>query len=223
MTSLSSFNYRWIRGNNITWRKQYCKKAVHRPKPHLICKKDTAALLERTILPRLTTGLNVITTRPLHIYLADNKKLKARFDYDIIQEEDFDVDAPPPAITIQEDLTTFTVKVYLTGDLAFQAMVLGRESMSGQHCMLCKLSRKEFDEYKAKDKNGIPWTTNNLVEIGTKVCTPGEQGGRPTSGVKKPPWWPFIKMEHVMVPLLHCLIGIGNNLLNRFFDIVNEY
>ncbi len=26
-----------------------------------------------------------------------------------------------------------------------------------------------------------------------------------------------------MVPLLHCLIGIGNNLLNRFCDIVNEY
>lgn len=30
-------------------------------------------------------------------------------------------------------------------------------------------------------------------------------------------------MEHVMVPLLHCLIRIGNNLLNRFCDIVNEY
>jgi len=114
------------------------------------------------------------------------------------------------------------VSVFLTGDLAFQAMVLGRESMSGQHCMLCKLSRKEFDEYKDKDKNGIPWTTDALVEIGTKVGTP-EQGGRPISGVKKPPWWPFIKMEHVMVPLLHCLIGIGNNLLDRFCDIVNEY
>lgn len=129
---------------------------------------------------------------------------------------------PPPAINIQEDLKTFTVKVYLTGNHAFQAMVLGRESMPGQHCMLCKLSRKEFDEYKAKDNNGIPWTTNDLVQIGTKVCTP-KQGGRPISGVKKPPWWPFIKMEHVMVPLLHCLIGIGNNLLNRFCDIVNEY
>ena len=26
-----------------------------------------------------------------------------------------------------------------------------------------------------------------------------------------------------MVPLLHCLIGIGNNLINRFCDVVNEY
>ncbi len=81
----------------------------------------------------------------------------------------------------------------------------------GERACQDKLSWKEFDEYKAKDKNGIPWTTNDLVEIGTKVCTP-EQGGRPISGVKKPPWWQFIKMEHVMVPVLDCLIGIGNNL-----------
>jgi hypothetical protein len=187
----------------------------------LICRKDTGVLLEQTILPKLTTGLNDVTTQPLHIYLADNKKLSALFDY--IIQEDVDFDAPPPAITaIQEDLNTLMVKVYLTGDLAFQAMVLGRERMSGQHCMLCKLSRKEFIEYKDKDKNGIPWMTHDLVEIGMKVCTP-EQGGHPISGIKKPPWWPFINMEHVMVPLLHCLIGTGNNVLYRFCDKVNEY
>ena len=28
---------------------------------------------------------------------------------------------------------------------------------------------------------------------------------------------------HLMVPLLHCLIGIDNNLINRFCDVVNEY
>jgi hypothetical protein len=63
----------------------------------LICRKDTAALLERTILPKLTTGLNVVTTRPLHIhiYFTDNKKLTACFDYDVTIQEDVDVDAPP--------------------------------------------------------------------------------------------------------------------------------
>lgn len=60
----------------------------------LICRKDTVALLERTILPKLTTGLNVVTTQPLHIYLTDNKKMTAHFDCDVIQE-DVDVDAPP--------------------------------------------------------------------------------------------------------------------------------
>ena len=42
-------------------------------------------------------------------------------------------------------------------------------------------------------------------------------------GVKQEPWWPFLKFEHLMVPLLHCLIGIDNNLINRFCDVVNEY
>ena len=32
------------------------------------------------------------------------------------------------------------VDMYVTGDLAFQAMALGKESMSGWWCMLCKTS-----------------------------------------------------------------------------------
>ncbi len=43
-------------------------------------------------------------------------------------------------------------------------------------------------------------------------------------GVKQKPWWPFLKFEHlVMVPLLHCMIGVGNNLLNKFCDGVNKF
>ena len=43
----------------------------------------------------------------------------------------------PPTIG---DLIKVQVSVFVTGDLTFQAMVLGREAMSGQHCMLCQLS-----------------------------------------------------------------------------------
>jgi hypothetical protein len=33
----------------------------------LICRKDTSKLLEANILPRLTTGLKIISTQPLHL------------------------------------------------------------------------------------------------------------------------------------------------------------
>ena len=85
--------------------------------------------------------------------------------------------------------------------------------------MLCQLSRKQLNQNK--DKVGLPWTYDDLVRIGTEVCT--ARGGKPLLGVKQEPWWPFLKFEHLMVPLLHCLIGIGNNLINRFCDVVNEY
>jgi len=57
------------------------------------------------------------------------------------------------------------------------------------------------------------------VCIGTEVCT--ERRGKPLLGVKQEPWWLFLKL--LVVPLLHCLIGIGNNLINRLCDVVHEY
>ena len=41
----------------------------------LICRKDTSKLLEATILPRLTTGLKIISTQPLHLYSNDDDSL----------------------------------------------------------------------------------------------------------------------------------------------------
>ncbi len=168
----------------------------------LICRKDTSKLLEVTILTRLTTGLKIISTQPLHLYSNDKDSLVCSFNTP-------PPDSPPRALLLQ-DHTTFQISVFVTGNLAFQAMILGREAMSGQHCMMCQLSQKEFNENKEKD--GLPWTFHDLVHIGTEVCT--QLGGKPLNGVKQEPWWPFLKVEHHIVPLLHCLIVIGNNLLN---------
>ncbi len=42
-------------------------------------------------------------------------------------------------------------------------------------------------------------------------------------GVKQETWLPFLKFEHHMVPLLHCLIGIGNNLLDKFCNMIRAF
>jgi hypothetical protein len=42
-------------------------------------------------------------------------------------------------------------------------------------------------------------------------------------GYKKKPWWPFIPLDHYMVHLLHCEIGIGNQLLDWLRAIINEH
>ncbi len=59
------------------------------------------------------------------------------------------------------------------------------------------------------------------MRIGTEVST--QRGRTPLKGVKQKPWWPFLKFEHHMDPLLHCLIEIGNNLLGKFCDVINEF
>ena len=81
----------------------------------LICRKDTGKLIEQTILPRLTNGLEVVATLPLHIETDKHGLLQCRFSRT----------AP-----VGNRSTPPKVEVYLTGDLAFQAMALRKESMS---------------------------------------------------------------------------------------------
>jgi hypothetical protein len=48
--------------------------------------------------------------------------------------------------------------IYVTGDLAFQPMALGKESMAGWWCMLCKASRAQFlDEESGRCARRCPF------------------------------------------------------------------
>jgi hypothetical protein len=85
----------------------------------LICHKDTGCLLEETILVRLSSGLEIIATFELHLFTDEGGSLVAEFC---------------PCGQIQNPTTTShtpITKVFVTGDLAFQAMALGKESMAG--------------------------------------------------------------------------------------------
>jgi hypothetical protein len=158
----------------------------------LICRKDTAKLIEATILPGLTSGLKKVATLPLHIhYNNHNSKIHCKF-------------SKTSTIPFTQHLTTIeTVDCYITGDLAFQAMSMGRESMAGYWCLLCLANQPQFlGDYP-------PWLMEDLCCLGNKAAT---QKGKPEWGVKQRPRFPFIQVAHHMVPLLHCMIGIGNNL-----------
>jgi hypothetical protein len=45
----------------------------------LICRKDTGKLIDQTILPQLTNGLQVVATMPLHIETDEHGLLQCRF------------------------------------------------------------------------------------------------------------------------------------------------
>ena len=166
----------------------------------LICRKDTAKLIEQTILPQLTNGLKVVATMPFHIETDEHGLLQCRFSRT----------AP-----VGNRSTPPKVEVYLTGDLAFQAMALGKESVSGWWCMQCKGSRLQF-----LDDCGL-WTMEELVIRGMEAET---KKGDPQLGVKQKPWWPFIPLSNYMTPFLHCKIGIGNyQMLEKLRNIIDKY
>jgi hypothetical protein len=165
----------------------------------LICRKDMAKLIKQTILPQLTNGLEVVATMPLHIMIDEDGLLQCKFSH---------------TTPVGNRSTTPKVDVYLTGALAFQAMALGIEPMSGWWCMQCKGSRLQFFG------NCELWMMEELVRSGMEAETKKED---PQLGVKQRPWWPFIPLSNYMIPLLHCEIGTGNQLLDKLHDIINKY
>ncbi len=94
-------------------------------------------------------------------------------------------------------------------------MVLGKESMAGWWCMLCKASRAQF-----LDKDIEKWAMDDLVSCGINAES---NNNEPKLGVKQRPWWPFIPLTNYVSPLLHCKIGIVNAIFELLRDIINEH
>jgi hypothetical protein len=65
-------------------------------------------------------------------------------------------------------------EVFVTGDLAFQAMALGKELMAEHHYMQCKASRQQFTD------SCELWNMNELMRCGEDA-----EKGNPLLGVKK--------------------------------------
>jgi hypothetical protein len=64
---------------------------------------------------------------------------------------------------------------------------------------------------------GEPWTYDVMNDFVKAM-----KSGKPIEGCKEKAWWQLIPLTHYLVPLLHTLIGIGNDLFDNFKDIVNE-
>jgi hypothetical protein len=170
----------------------------------LICRKDTAKLIEATILPGLTSGLKKVATLSLHIHHDEQDgKIHCKFS------NTSTILSPQHLMTIEK------VDYYITGDLAFQAMSMGRESMARYWCMHCLANRPQF-----LGKHP-PWLMEDLCHKGNEAVH--QQNGKPQMGVQQRPWFDFIPVSHHMVPLLHCEIGIRNDLLKMLRNIINKF
>ncbi len=113
----------------------------------VICRKDTEKLIERTILPRLINGLEVVKLIPLCIRMnTEHSKLVCKYNR-------------TPSI----GSATPIVDIYITGDLAFQVMALGKESMAGHWCMQCASSKAQFLVHRTM------WTMEEMVKLGKEA------------------------------------------------------
>ena len=170
----------------------------------ILCRKDNADLLDKTVKTELTKGLRTI---------AKNKL--------VISHKDSTIDCGFESSGDDSEVSMST-GMYIVGNLALYGMLLGKEGMSGNWCHICKLSKKEFSDLV---RNGDPWAYDEMESLANwyKEKVKMKPSTDPKLGMKDVPWFTFIPLNHFVVPLLHCLIGIGDNVLSKFRDIISEH
>ena len=158
------------------------------------CQKDTYKVLDETIATPINDDLR---------YIKDQKELT------VYRKTDGSVEMcwgkPTNDCTI---LQAAPVKLFMTGDLAFYSMVLGKEYAAKAWCWRCQQSKKEWspdvDDYEPKPL-GEPWTIDLLKSHFAKLQS-GELDKLSSAqklGVTALPLFDCIPVENILVPPLH--------------------
>ena len=110
---------------------------------------------------------------------------------------------------------------YLFGDLKFLFMMMGRSGYEGSYCLYCHLKSKEWKRVH-EEENKIhcgaeKWKVSDLVNAFLPRSDEVEVSVEP-KGQKESPLWTFIPIENCIIPLLHILLGLGNNIIDHFWS-----
>jgi len=105
---------------------------------------------------------------------------------------------------------------FLSGDLAFYAMSLGKEGLSGAHCYVCDSSKVSWQNIN--HVKGDIWTLDKIQQVCTMLVTPGQH----VKGIVQEPLITCIDVNHYMLPMMHIMMGIGNTLLDHFLDFIDR-
>ena len=175
------------------------------------CRKDSSKVLSNTVMKPLVKGMNDIATGTLFFALEEDDDGKKRYNVELKQDTDNETNMKP-------DIEPIKPMSFLTGDLAFLSIMLGRETFSGWWCMYCMLFKPEWQEKPDTVIQGLKIA--DLRQQHDDNITHNHKG-KDMKGVKM---YPFIKEGTLVVfPVLHAMIGVGNNIMDYFFDEIDRF
>jgi hypothetical protein len=126
----------------------------------------------------------------------------------------------------QTDAIGIGMEFYLIGDLKFLFMVLGRSGYSGSNCLYCDLTITQWKKLhleKGLDCGGHEVTIEGLsARYVTSTQNQDETMPLSSIGQKELPVWNFIPIMNTLIPLLHILLWLGNDLLEHFWKWLDE-
>jgi hypothetical protein len=171
------------------------------------CNKDTREILEKTIGKELNKGLRWIVGKFLVVHVVNN-----------VCTVTF-LDEPPGDET--EIFFSFLTWTLIAGDLAFYATILGKENVSSVWCTWCKLSKAGWAHEGHQPREC--WTLDAMQQLRQNLSLGNIPNDAETiKGCTEPPLFNAVPVENYIVPVLHLLIGVGNNLLESLLEWVSE-
>jgi hypothetical protein len=117
---------------------------------HINCMKDTYGILKSSVAGPLKESIEeVVKSGALQLIREQDGNLSCRMKNDDDQ-----------SLTI---ITNLPIQVFITGDLAYFAAILGKVNMAGDWCTWCGLPEKEWSPTD-HDKSEL-WTLEAMAEV----------------------------------------------------------
>ena len=164
-----------------------------------ICNKDSVEIFRNTFKDRLN---------------CDLMKLKNATSFKINREGGLST------VVLGGEENTNTIvsipfEVFFAGDVLLYSMVLGKDGYSTWWCTHCQLFKSEWAV--AGHPEGTEWSIEKLISHGNKVACGNfrQNDTRGRMGVRSCPEISAIPIENYVLPILHILIGKGNDILSN--------
>ena len=116
------------------------------------------------------------------------------------------------------------MKFFLIGDLKSLFQTLGRAGYDSSYCLFCKCRPKEWKSGYESSKNYIgaeKWTISRINEVALDQFQK-QSSGTPygSVGIRGYTLLSCIPLTRVLPPILHLLLGLGNDVYSKFKDFL---
>ncbi len=178
----------------------------------VVCDKESYELFQKTMADPLQASM---------LNMFENKVVATGKDYDgrlLVNRKTRETQYAKAGIPDdEENFISVPFCIFMTGDLSFFALILGKAS-SATSCYLCNLPNSKWKPHG--HEKGTAWTLDRLFQTNLRVTN----RTKVVDGVKRRPLLTTLEVDRFLPPTMHIMLGIGNNLLDdclKFLDALN--
>lgn len=197
------------------------KQTVIYPLADIKASKDTCEVFKATIHEDLAEGINQIVHGKVLFELVDEEEedrpKSKRWKCTVIDKNHDRFNDEVPA---SDGSAVLDITPYMVGDLKFYSQMLGKEGFDSWWCYHCNLGLSEWQGFPGSE--GTPWTLESL-KIQADKNKRDKLTGSNRMGVREEYPYFDIPVENYIFPILHTLIGVGNNILTYLTNYADNH